>query len=112
MKPNLTKEYPYIGQYYGYTLITSADGTVTETRYNINPEQVGLSLSTNLLGDLVIDSKIKMQLNGIIRNIVDKNNEEIYVGGGWKIIQTAPLLSGIGTKEGYKYRATLIEGQI
>lgn len=112
MKPNVAKQYPYTGDYYSYTLITSADGTVTERRYAINPEEVKLSLSVNLLGDLVIDSESKFQIDSYLKNITDRNGEQIYTDGVWQIYQTAPLLSGLGTKEGFRYRARLIEGQV
>ena len=112
MKPNLTKTFPYTGDYYSYTLITSADGTVTERRYATFPTEVKLSLSVNLLGDLVIDSETKFQINSYLKNIVDRNGEQIYTDGVWEIYQTAPLLSGLGTKEGYRYRARLIDGLI
>lgn len=112
MKPNLTKQYPYTAEYFGYTIITSADGETTERRYNSVPEVVKLSLSVNLLGDLVIDSESKFQINSYLRNIVDKNQEEIYEDGVWEIYQTAPILSGLGTKEGYRYRARIIGGNI
>jgi hypothetical protein len=112
MKPNLAKQYPYTADYYGYRIITSADGTVTTREYDITPTQVTTSLSVNLLGDLVIDSENKMQLHGYLKNVRDKNNEQIYQDGVWEIYQTAPILSAIGTKEGYRYRGRLIEGQI
>lgn len=112
MKPNLTKQYPYTGDYYGYTQITSADGTVVENRYVGTPTEVKMSLSVNLLGDLVVDSETKMQLHGYLKNVKDKTGEQIYQDGVWEIIQTAPLLSGLGTVEGYRYRATIIEGNI
>ena len=112
MKANTTKQYPYLGDYYGYTQVTSADGTVTTDVYTQDPTPVSLALSVNLLGDLVIESQTKMQLNGYIRNIVDANDEEIYTDGEWKIIQTAPLLGPMGLKAGYKYRATIISGNI
>jgi len=112
MKPIVAKQYPYTADYYNYTLITSADGLVTEKRYATIPTQVKLSLSVNLLGELVIDSETKMQLEGQLKNIVDRNGAEIYDAGQWQITQTMPLLSGLGTKEGYRYRARLIAGAI
>ena len=112
MKPNVAKQYPFTGDYYSYTLITSADGTVTERRYTTIPTQVKMSLSINLLGELVIDSETKMQLDGQLKNIVDRNQSAIYEDGEWQIIQTMPVLSGLGTKEGYRYRARLIAGAI
>lgn len=112
MKINTTKPYHFTGDLYGYELITSADGTVTETRYVTVPTQVSMSITVNLLGELIIESPNKMQINSYLRNIVDKNGEEIYVNGGWKVTQTAPLLNSLGEKAGYKYRAVLFEGQI
>jgi hypothetical protein len=112
MKSNTTKTYPYSGNYYGYTLVTSADGTVTERKYNEFFTIVNMALTVNLLGELVIESESKMQLNGYISNVLDKNDENIYVDGVWQITQTAPLLGPLGIKGGYKYRARLIEGQI
>jgi len=112
MKPALTKSYPFTGELYGYRLITSADGTVTTREYDIVPTEVLLSLSVNLLGDLVIESQSKMQINAYLENIVDRNGEQIYQDGVWEIYQTAPLLSALGTKEGFRYRARLIDGQI
>jgi len=112
MKANTTKQYPYLGDYYGYTVVTSADGTVSNNVYTTVPTPVTMQLSVNLLGELVIESQTKMQMNGYIKNIVDANNDEIYTDGEWKILQTAPLLGPMGLKAGYKYRAQLIAGNI
>ncbi len=112
MKSNTTKEYLYRGDLYSYTVVTSADGTVTNNVYVTTPTVVALGISVNLLGDLVIESPTKMQLNAYLERVVDRNGDEIYDGGVWKIFQTAPLLNGLGVKQGYRYRATLIEGQI
>jgi len=112
MKANTTKQYPYLGDYYGYTIVTSADGLVSNRVYTAVATPITMDLSVNLLGDLVIESQTKMQLNGYIQNIVDANDEEIYTDGQWKIIQTAPLLGPMGLKAGYKYRAGIIAGNI
>lgn len=112
MRPNTTKQYLYTGDLYGYTQVTSADGSVTENVYAEVPTQVSLALSVNLLGDLVIESESKMQLNAYLANIVDANGEEIYVDGKWEIFQTAPLLGPMGLKNGYRYRARIIAGNI
>lgn len=112
MKANTTKQYLYRGDYYGYTIVTSADQTVTTKVYAQSPTEVSLALSVNLLGDLVIESESKMQLNGYIRNIVDVNDDEIYTDGEWQIFQTAPILGPMGTKAGYRYRANIFAGNI
>ena len=112
MKANTTKQYPYTGDLYGYTQVTSADGSVTENVYTEVPEQVSMRLSVNLLGELVIESQSKMQLNAYLSNVVDANAEEIYLNGQWKVTRTAPFLGPMGLKDGYQYRASLIDGQI
>jgi len=104
--------YPYTADYYSYSVITTADGLVSNNVYTKFPTQVKMQLSVNLLGDLLIKSPSKMQLNGHISNIVDKAGEEIYMNGEWIIFQTAPLLGPLGFKSGYHYRAKLISGQI
>jgi hypothetical protein len=112
MKANSTKQYFYTGDYYNYTVVTSADGLVTNNIYTEYPTKVEMSLSISLFGELLIDSQTKMQINSYLRNIVDANNEEIYEGGGWRINQTAPILGPNGLKDGYRYRAVLFEGII
>lgn len=112
MRANTTKQYLYTGDLYGYTVVTSADGSVTENVYVTAPTQVSLALSVNLLGDLVIESESKMQLNSYLKNIVDANGDEIYVDGEWKVFQTAPLLGPMGLKNGYRYRAAIIAGNV
>lgn len=112
MKANTTKQYPYTGDFYGYTVVTSADGTVTETKYNEFFTKVSMSLAISLIGELLIESQSKMQRNGYVKNIRDANGDEIYTDGVWQIIQTAPLLGPMGLKDGYKYRAQIISGDI
>ncbi len=110
MKPNVAKQHPYTGDYYSYVLVTSADGTVTEKQYVTFPSQFKMSIEIDFLSNLLITSDAKLQIYTILRNIVDKNGEEIYEGGVWEIYQTAPLLSALGTKEGYQYKARIIAG--
>lgn len=112
MRANTTKQYLYTGNLYGYTVVTSADGTTTENIYVEVPAKVSMALSVNLLGELVIESESKMQINSYVKNIVDANGDEIYTNGEWQIIQTAPLLGPMGLKAGYRYRAIIIAGAI
>jgi hypothetical protein len=113
MKSNTTKEYPYSLDYYSYVLLPPSDGSnVLVKDYADVPVNVIAALSVNLLGELVIESPTKIQFEAIISNVLDRNGEEIYDGGSWRIFQTAPLLGPLGIKSGYKYRAELISGQI
>lgn len=112
MRANTTKQYPYTGDLYGYAVVTSADGTTTENIYVEVPSKVTMRLSVNLLGELVIESQSKMQLNSYLKNVIDANDEEIYTEGQWKVTRTAPYLGPMGLKDGYQYRAILIDGQV
>lgn len=112
MKTQSIKQYLYTGDYYSYTLVTSADGTVTTKKYVTVPQQVSMSLHTNIFGELRIDSLYKMQRESYLKNVKDVNGEEIYENGIWEIISTSPILTAIGTKDGYQYVAQLISGDI
>ena len=113
MKTNLTKQYPFTGDYYSYSVITNpTDPDQTSRVYTTIPTQVKMALSINLLGELVIDSPTKMQLDGILKNVLDKNSEEIYESGEWQIGRVAPNLNPIGTKEDCRYYAKIIGGII
>lgn len=111
MKPLAAKSYPYTANYFGYTTFTNEDGVVVK-QYNSTPTSVKLALSVNILGELVIDSESKMQFEGRLVDVVDKNGDEIYIDGEWEIRQTMPILSPLGIKEGYRYRARIIAGAI
>lgn len=112
MKSNTTKEYHFTGDYYSYIQITSEDGTVTTNQYTTVPAQVKLAVSVNITGDLLIDSESKMQINGYIFNVRDRAGEEIYEGGQWQIVQTQPIIDPLGYKDGYRYRAKIIAGDV
>lgn len=112
MKSDTTKQYPFLADYYGYIQITSADGTVTENQYDVVPQKVNAMISVSFLGDLNIESKSKMQIDGIIRNITDANGIEIYDNGAWTITRTMPVINSLYLKDGYAYSATMISGDI
>lgn len=112
MKSDSTRQYYFLADYYSYTLVTSADGSVTTERYVTVPQQVALDLQINITGDLVIDSQSKMQINGYIKMLLDRAGDEIYEGGEWQIVQTQPLIDSLGYKDGYRYRAKIIAGDI
>lgn len=105
-------KYNYSGDYYGFTTITSEDGTVTEKRYNDYFTKITFSLSTSFIGDIVILSDSKLQNTGRITNIVDRNGKEVYQNGEWEVKQTQPVVNAMGIVEGYKYKAKIISGDI
>jgi hypothetical protein len=111
MKAVASTIYYYSGDYYSYTVVTTTNG-ISANVYSTIPSKVKMSLDVNLLGELVITSDSKMQLNGYVQNIRDRAGDEIYINGKWQITQTAPVLGPLGTKSGYKYRAKLISGDI
>lgn len=105
-------KYNYTAEYYGYTLVTSADGTVTTREYVTIPTGILMGLSTSFIGDLIILTDQKMQINGYLKNVLDRNGKEIYVDGIWQITSTQPVLNALGIVEGYKYKAKLIDGEV
>lgn len=110
-KLNTVKNYHLTAQFWSYTNITSADGTVTNRQYNFN-RNIGVKAGTNLIGELLIYTSEKLQLGGQIKNLLDRNGEEVYVGGIWQITQNSPVINGLGNKEAYKYKAVLTAGSI
>lgn len=107
---NGIKNYYYSADYYGYEEITSADGSVTEKVYTEVPEQFKLALTTSFIGDLIILASKKLQIDGLIGNLLDKNGEEVFVDGVWQIKQTQPILNALGFSEGFKYKAKILSG--
>lgn len=111
MKPLAAKNYFYTGNHFGYITFTNPEGIVVK-QYNSIPTSVKLALSVNFVGELVIESESKLQLQSRLVDIVDKNGDEIYEDGEWEIVATMPILSPLGIKEGYRYRAQMIAGNI
>lgn len=104
------KKYPYSADYFTYTTVTSADGSISERRYSASPLTFQLAISTSYVGDLIIISKTKLQNATRVSNLVDKNGVEIYPDAVWQISSTMPRTSPIGLVEGYKYKAKIISG--
>lgn len=107
---NGIKNYYYTANYYSYEEITSADGSVTEKVYTEVPESFKLSVTTSFIGDLIILTDSKLQINGYITDLLDKNGEEVFIEGLWEVVQTQPVLNALGFAEGFKYKAKIISG--
>jgi hypothetical protein len=107
-----TAKYQYTADYYGYTVVTSADGTVSENVYDEVPRQIILALSTSFIGDIIILTDNKLQNKGYISNIKDRNGSDVYVDGLWEIRSTQPIVNALGIIDGYKYKAKIISGDI
>jgi hypothetical protein len=100
----------YVGQVYGYTEVTVDN--VTTPKYAELPITVRMNVTTNLLGELVIYTNQKIQINSQIKSIVDRKSNQIYTNATWLVTQTQPVLNALGFSEGYKYRAKLIDGAV
>jgi len=109
---NTVKNRNYTVDYIGYTTVTSADGVVTEKRYALVGTPVRVQISTSFTGSLIILADEKLQLDGYLENLVDRNGTAVYDGALWKISSTQPLVNAVGLVEGYKYKATIISGNI
>lgn len=109
---NTVKNRNYTVDYRGYTLVTSADGLVTERRYAVTPTPIKVQISTSFTGDLILLADDKLQLNGYLDNLVDRNNNVVYQDARWRISSTQPVVNAVGLVEGYKYKAKIISGNI
>jgi hypothetical protein len=109
---NTYQPYHYLVDYYSYELVTSADGTVTTRDYVTVPATVAVGISTSFIGDLIILSNAKMQKDGYLKNLRDRNDNEVYPEGVWQIGQTQPILNALGIGEGFKYKAKIIDGNV
>lgn len=112
MLTNTTKNYFYTGDSYGYIIVTSADGSVSQEEYDIVPTKIQMHLSVNISAELIIESLTKLQVNSYLKNVRDRAGDEIYTNGEWIILQTQPILDGEGYRAGYRYRAKLIAGDV
>jgi hypothetical protein len=123
MKFNTVRKFPFVGSYYGYKIVTSADGTVTNKVFATVPQIIKLSMSVDLalggaatvtgqdLGSVFIDCLTKLQIDGVIKNILDTKGNVMYEGGGeWKVTMSAPYLGPNGIVDGYKYRLSQTAG--
>ena len=106
------KRFNYTVDVYKYTLITSADGTVTQKQYDTVPQNYNIQISTSFIGDLVILANNKFQKDALLENLRDRNGNEIYTGGEWQITSTQPITNAMGLVEGYKYKAKLVSGDV
>jgi hypothetical protein len=105
-------KYTYSADYYGYTVVTSADGTVSNNVYTQDPTPIQFALSTTFIGDIVILTDSKLQNKGRIADIEDRNGNSVYVDGEWEIKSTQPIVNAMGIIDGYKYKAKIISGDI
>lgn len=109
---NTVKNRNYTVDYKGYVIITSADGTVTTKRYDTIPTSIKVQISTSFTGDLIILADEKLQLEGYLENLVDRNGNIVYEDALWRISSTQPVVNAVGLVEGYKYKAKIISGNV
>lgn len=105
-------KYTYSADYYGYITKTGQDGTTTEKAYDLVATPINLALSTSFIGDIIILTDAKLQNAGVIRNIKDRNDNQVYVDGVWEIKSTQPIVNAVGIIDGYKYKAKIISGDV
>jgi hypothetical protein len=123
MKFSTTAKFPYTGDYYRYTTVTS--GTSTTKVFSPVPEKIKFTMTVNLalggavtwngsdLGAVFIDTLSKLQIDGVVKNILDSKGKQMFDGGGeWKITMSAPFLGPNGVQEGYKYRLAQTVGNL
>jgi len=103
------KNYQYVIDYYSYTRTTNVDN-VTTIDYAINPTAIRAGINTTMTGDIIVLTKEKLQIEGLLKNIIDRNSNQVFQNGVWAITQTQPLVNTFGYVEGYRYRAKIVSG--
>jgi hypothetical protein len=124
MKFNTTSKYMFVADYYSYKTVSTAGGGVASKVYETVPKKITLSMTSNLelggattvtgtdLGSVFASSDTRMQLEGVIRNILDSKGTPMYEGGEWRITMSAPKIGPNGVLNGYKYRLLQVAGNI
>lgn len=105
MKLNAAKQYHQTVDY--YTFVDTPSGNTTIRTYSLD-SNIKLSVSGNLIGDLVIYSDKQMVLEGQLRNLKDRSGNAAMPNAIWQITQVSPVINGLGLFDGYKYKARLV----
>lgn len=123
MKFHTTHKYLFLADYYSYKVVTSSTGSVSTKVYETNPQQILISMTSDLalggaatvtgtdLGSVFARSATKLQIDGLVKNIKDARGAVMYEGGGeWIVTMSAPFIGPNGQIEGYKYRMAQTAG--
>ena len=113
MRLNTVRKYTFSAAYSGYTVFEDLDTGAQLKTYQSPPIQIKCWIVNNALGELSLHTKAKLQNDGALSALIDKNNELLYpigtlTGAIWRIIEGMPMLDSLGNVYEYKYRCQMI----
>jgi hypothetical protein len=112
MKLSGVRRYTFKAIYRGYTIDEDPDTGAEQIIYE-DPEIIDCWVSNNALGELSLHTKARLQNDGGIGTLVNKDNKLVYPigtasGAVWRIIEGMPMYTTFGDVYEYKYRCLMI----
>ena len=112
MKLNTLRKYNFTAKYAGYTTFQDPD-TGAEQRTYLAPVQIKCWVVNNALGELVLHTQARLQNDGSVSELLDKNGDLVYpigtlAGAVWRVIEGMPMYDTFGNVYAYKYRCLMI----
>jgi hypothetical protein len=112
MKFNTIRKYKYSAAYAGYKEFQDPDTGAVRRTYE-EPIEIKCWIVNNALGELVLHTKARLQNDGGIGTLLDKNSELVYpigtlTGAVWRVIEGMPMYDPFGNVYEYKYRCLMI----
>jgi hypothetical protein len=112
MKLSGVRRYTFKAVYRGYIIETAPDTGAQQKIYD-EPVIINCWVANNALGELSLHTKAKLQNDGGIGTLVNKDNEIVYpigtaTGAVWRIIEGMPMYTTFGDIFEYKYRCLMI----
>jgi hypothetical protein len=112
MRLNTVRKYTFRAAYSGYIMFEDPDTGATQITYQ-PAVPIKCWVVNNALGELSLHTKARLQNDGGISTLINKNNELLYPigtinGAVWRIIEGMPMLDSFGNVYEYKYRCQMI----
>jgi hypothetical protein len=118
MKLNAIRKYTFSAGYSGYKQFQDPNTGAIQETYE-DPVEIKCWIVNNALGELSLHTKARLQNNGGIGNLrnrdrwITKGKDIVYpigtaTGAVWRIIEGMPMLDSFGNIYEYKYRCQMI----
>jgi hypothetical protein len=112
MKLSGVRRYTFKAVYRGYKVDEDPDTGAEQIIYQ-DGEAIDCWVSNNALGELSLHTKARLQNDGLIGTLVNKDIELVYPigtasGAVWRIIEGMPMYTTFGDVYEFKYRCLMI----
>lgn len=112
MKLSTVRKYNFRVLYSGYTMFTDP-ATGAQQRTYQSATIVPCWIVNNALGELSLHTNAKLQNDGYLTGLLDKDSELVYpigtlLGATWRILEGSPMIDSFGKVFEYKYRCLMV----